>query len=236
MASTALDSIKRAMRLLGVYAIGEEPTADEAQDCLTALNAMLDSFATNKVSIYAPTLDSITWPGGTQSMTIGPSGTVVTTRPVQVLSATYFELQGISYPLVPITIDEYNLIALKTMSSDISQYIYYNPDFPDATIKLFPVPGAQLSLKLWSNKQIIDIPALTTQLDLPPGYKDFIDFNLAEQIAPEFQVPVPPQVAKRAMLARKAVAKVNFVPQKLRFPAIVLPGSGRFNIYTGLPE
>lgn len=234
--ATALDSIKRAMRLIGVYAIGEDPTADESQDGLTALNAMLDSFANDRMTVYAPTLDSITWPGSTQSMTVGPTGTFITTRPVEVLSATYYELNGISYPLVPLTVYEYNDIALKTMASDIPQYIWVQPTYPNISITLFPISGTQITLKLWSNKQIISIPTLTTDLNLPPGYKDFIDYNLAERLAPEFDVQVPPAVAKQAMLTRKAIARTNFISQKLRYPAISLPGNGRFNIYTGLPE
>lgn len=233
--ATALDSIKRALRLIGVYSIGEEPSDDEAQDGLTALNAMLESLSNDKKVIYASTLDVISWAASTPSYTIGPSGTVVTDRPITVLNSSYFVYGGVSYPLVPVTVDEYNSIPLKTINSTVPQYAWYQPTYPNGTLTLFPIPSTAIQVYLWSNKELLNIPTLTTQIDLPPGYRDFVDFNLAERLAPEFEVPVPAEVAKQAMLTRKAIARVNFVPQYMHYPTATLPQNGRFNIYTGQP-
>lgn len=233
--STALDSIKRAMRLIGVLSIGETPSDEESADGLESLNAMLDSFANDKQVIYAPTLDVIAWSPSVSSYTVGPTGTVVTVRPVTLLTSCYFDWGGVSYPLTPITVDEYNSIPLKSLATDVPQYIWCNPQFPDSTITLFPTPTSAISVKLWSNKQLLNIPTLTTPLDLPPGYKDFIDFNLAERLAPEYEVQVPMSVAKQAMLTRKTIARTNFVPLQMGYPVATLPRTGQFNIYSGQP-
>lgn len=233
--ATARDSIKRAMRLLGVYSIGEDPSDDEAQDGLTTLNAMLDEFANDKLVIYAPSLDSISWTAGLPSYTVGPSGAFITPRPVTALDSSYFEIAGVSYPLTSITVDEYNSLAVKNLQSGFPKYIWINPTFPNAAVTLYPTPTTTGTLRLWSNKQIINIATLDTELELPPGYKNFIDYNLAEQMAPEYEVPVPPAVARRAALTRKTLARTNFVPQYMDYPANSLPSMGRFNIYTGQP-
>lgn len=231
--STALDSIKRAMRLIGAISIGETPSDEEAADGLEALNAMLDSFANDKQVIYAPTLDTIAWAPSTPSYTVGPTGTFPTSRPVTLLNSCYFDWGGVSYPLKSITVDEYNEISLKGLNTTIPQYIWLNPTFPDATVTLWPTPSTAVSVKLWSNKVLQAIPSLTTDLALPPGYKDFIDYNLAERIAPEYEAQVPMAVAKHAMLTRKALARTNFVSQKMMYPIGSLPGHGQFNIYSG---
>lgn len=233
--ATARDRIKRAMRLIGVYSIGEEPSDDEAQDGLVALNAMLDSFSNDKQMIYAPTLDTIAWSGNTASYTVGPSGTVITPRPMSLLDSCYYVLGNVSYPLIPLTVDEYNELTLKTLNTTNPQYIWFNPTYPNAEITLFPTPSTGISLKLWSNKRLLSIPDLTTQVDLPPGYTDLIDYNLAERLAPEYEVPVPAAVARQAMLTRKTLARTNFVPQFMAYPVSTLPGHGRYNIYSGLP-
>ena len=233
--ATALDSIKRAMRLIGVYAVGESLSSDEANDGLTALNAMLDSFANDKQVIYAPTLDTIAWAPSQPSYTIGPSGTVVSDRPVTLLTSCYFDWGGVSYPLTPITVDEYNQITLKSQAQEIPEFIWCNPTYPNSTITLWPTPTASISVKVWSNKILLNIPDLTTVIDLPPGYRDFIDYNLAERLAPEFDVQVPMAVAKQAMLTRKTLARTNFVSQKMEYPIGSLPNLGQFNIYSGLP-
>lgn len=60
--ATAKTVIKRALRLLAVSQSGEEPSADEAQDSLTALNEMLfswelDSIPLNHIElVYTDTL------------------------------------------------------------------------------------------------------------------------------------------------------------------------------------
>ena len=230
---TALDSIKRSMRLLGVLSQGETPSAQESADGLESLNAMLDSFANDKQVIYAPTLDTIAWAPSTPSYTLGPTGTVVTVRPITLLQSCYFDWGDVSYPLRSITVDEYNEISLKTLNTTIPQYIWINPTFPDATVTLWPTPSTAVSVKLWSNKVLQSIPTLTTELALPPGYKDFIDYNLAERLAPEFEAQVPMAVAKQAMLTRKTLARTNFVSQKMMYPVGSLPGHGQFNIYSG---
>lgn len=233
--ATALDSIKRAMRLLGVLSQGETPSAQESQDGLEALNAMLDSFANDKQVIYAPTLDTIAWAPATPSYTLGPTGTVVSVRPVTLLTSCYFDWGGVSYPLVPISVDEYNQISLKSLNTSIPQYIWCNPTFPDSTITLYPTPSDAVSVKVWSNKILQSIPALTTDIALPPGYRDFIDYNLAERLAPEYEVQVPAAVAKQAVLTRKAIARTNFVSLKMTYPASSTPMHSQFNIYSGQP-
>lgn len=233
--ATALDSIKRAMRLIGVLSVGEVPSAQEASDGLEALNAMLESFANDKQVLYAPTLDSIPWSPSTASYTVGPTGTLVTQRPITLLTSCYFEWNGVSYPLVPITVDEFNQITLKSLVTSVPNFIWCNPTYPDSTITIYPTPSEAITVKLWSDKILQSFPTLTTQIELPPGYKDFIDFNLAERLAPEFMVPVPQGVAKQAMLTRKTLARTNFVPLPMNYPVESLAANGRFNIYTGFP-
>ena len=97
--TTALDVIKRSMRLLGVYAIGEEPSSSETTDALSVLNSMMGSWANDSLAIYAKTLDSITLSYNVASYTVGPSGSTITTRPTEVSSASYIDYQNVSYPL-----------------------------------------------------------------------------------------------------------------------------------------
>jgi hypothetical protein len=97
--ATALDIIKRAMRLDRVYGIGETPSADEAQACLDALNSMLDLWATQRLYVYVNVTDVISLAASTASFTIGPTGTTVSVRPVKVLDSSYITYQSVSYPL-----------------------------------------------------------------------------------------------------------------------------------------
>ena len=55
---SAADQINRALRLLGVLAEGETPAASVSEDALMALNQMIDSWNTERLSVFC-TIDQI---------------------------------------------------------------------------------------------------------------------------------------------------------------------------------
>jgi hypothetical protein len=211
--ATALDLIKRSMRLLGVYAIGEQPSSEEAQVGLTALNAMLDSLANSGQLVYAKSLDSISLSAGTAAYTVGPSGGTVSIRPVEVLDECYVVQDDVSYPISLITLQQYNALDLKTVQG-IPRLMWVQPDMPNVTLTFWPVPDQAYTLKLWSNKVITGTLALTTTISLPPGYLRMLAYLLAEELSAEFQVPVPQSVATIAAQSRRMLKRTNLeVPQ-----------------------
>ena len=168
---TAMDIIKRAMRLIGVYSIGETPSADESADALRALNAMLDSWANENLSIYAKTLDTIPLVANDGIYTVGPTGDFITARPIEVSSASYIDYQSVSYPLSIATLNDYNQIPVKTLVTGIPNILYVLPNTPNVQLQLWPVPSATMTLNLWSNKLLQTFGSLTDLMALPPGYE-----------------------------------------------------------------
>ncbi len=227
--TTALDIIKRSMRLLGVYSIGETPSADESADCLRALNAMLDSWANENLFVYAKTLDAITLSDNVSSYTVGPSGGTITERPIEVSSASYIDYQSVSYPLSIATLNDYNQIPVKTLIAGIPSVLYVLPNMPDVTLQLWPVPSATMTLNLWSDKLLQSFSSLTDVLTLPPGYERALGYSLAEEIGPEFDVPVSADVQKKAAHSRKVIKRTNTEVPRLSMPYGVPMGRGYLN-------
>lgn len=221
--ATALDVIKRSMRMLGVYSIGEDPSPEESQDSLTALNAFLGTMANSPQLIYAKTLDTINLAATVASVTVGPSGGTITTRPVEVLPESYIVLGGVSYPLGVWTLQQYNDIAVKA-TQGIPAGIWPQMDMPNITLTLWPVPSEAMTLNLWSNKQVTTFPTLTTTVTLPPGYEDMLAYLLAEAMAPEFEVEVPAAVLRGAGRARRVLKRTNLQVPRLSMPAVVVGG------------
>jgi hypothetical protein len=226
--ATALDIIKRSLRLLGVYALGEEPSASEAQDALTAMNALMGTLS-NGAMIYAKTLDTIAIAAAQASVTVGPTGTTVTARPVRVLDESYTVIDGVSYPLDVVTLQEYNDISVKA-TGGIPVALWPQMDMPDVTLTFWPVPAVAMTLNLWSDKLLASFPALTTTVSLPPGYEDGLAFILAETLAPEYQVAVPPQVKIGAGRSRRILKRTNLQIPKQRLD---VPGMWGGGYYTG---
>ena len=216
--TTALDLIKRSMRLLGVYSIGEQPSADETADSLSALNAMIESWANENLFIYAKTLDQITLTSGVSSYTVGPSGSTITTRPTEVSSASYIDYQGVSYPLMIATLNDYNSIPVKNLVAGIPIEMYVLNGLPNSTLTLWPVPSATMTLNLWSDKPLQSFANASDTVVLPPGYARAIAYSLAEELGPEFDVPVSNDIKLKASHARKVIKRTNTEVPRLGMP------------------
>lgn len=219
--TTALDMISRSLRMLGVYAAGENPSAEESQDALAVLNALLAEVS-NGAMVYAKTLDSIALTANQTSVTVGPSGATITARPVRVLSESYIDLSGASFPLSLLDLQQYNAIGVKA-DSGIPQGIYVQPDMPNITVTFWPIPSQAMTLRLWSDKMVTSFPALTTVMSLPPGYENALPSMLAVELSPEYEVPVPDAVEKAANRGRRVIKRTNVQIPKL---TLDIPGMG----------
>ena len=217
---TALDILKRALRMLGVYSTGDDLSAEEARDGLLTLNALMGTLS-NTGLVFAKTLDTISVAAGTQSLTIGTSGDTVSARPTQILPESYFLLDGVSYPLEVFTLQKYNSIALKTVEG-IPVGVWPHMDAPNVTLTFWPVPSEDMTLKLWSAKPMAGLETLNEQVLMPPGYEDGLAYLLAEAVAPEYGVNMPRAVELGAQRSRRLLKRTNLEVPLLSMPSEVL--------------
>jgi hypothetical protein len=86
--TTANEQINGALRLLGVLAEGETPSASTSQDALATLNQMIDSWNTERLSVFSTQDQVKTWLPNQISNTLGPTGTLVGQRPILIDDST----------------------------------------------------------------------------------------------------------------------------------------------------
>jgi len=230
-----IDIISRAMRLLGVYSIGEVPSADESASGLAALNSMLESWSTQNLFIYAQSTNQIPLTAGVASYIVGPSITsaFITTRPVEILDSSYIDISGVSYALTVLPLENYNDIALKAGVSGIPSVLYALMTMPDITLTLWPVPSQTMTLNLVSNKLITSFTTIADVVLLPPGYDRALVYSLAEELAPEYQMAISPDLARKAAHARKVVKRVNTQVPFMKMPYGIPDGRGFQNYRLG---
>ena len=235
MSTTAGDQINRALRLLGVLAEGETPTAQMSQDALTAFDQMVDSWNTARLSVFCTQDQVFTWPSGEYIRTLGPSGDFVGNRPVLLDDATYFRDPGtnVSYGIKFINQQQYDGIAVKTVTSTYPQVIFVNMGFPDVTMSIYPRPTRDLEWHFVSVQELDQPAALDTVLHFPPGYLRAFTYNLAMEIAPEFGVEPSPQVQRIAMTSKRNLKRINNPDDVMSMPYAIVATRQRFNIYAG---
>jgi len=233
MSTTAGDQINAALRLIGQLAEGETPSAATSQDALAALNQMIDSWNTDRLLVYTTETQTFTWPAGEETRTIGPTGNFVGNRPVFIDDATYFSDPGtnVSYGIKLINQQQYNGIALKTVTSTYPQVMYVNNTFPDMTMTVYPVPTIDLTFYIVSIQELAQPATLATTLSFPPGYLRCFKYNLAMEIANEFGVEPLPQVQRIAMDSRRKLKRVNNPDNVMSLPYSIVATRQRYNIY-----
>jgi len=234
---TAGDQINRALRLLGVLAEGETPSAATSQDALTALNQMIDSWNTERLSVFSTQDQTFSWPPGVpnRTQTLGPTGTFVGNRPILVDDATYFRdpQTNVSYGIKLINQQQYNGIAVKTVTSTYPQVMWVNMEYPNITMTVYPVPIRLLEWHIISVATLTEPANLATTLAFPPGYMRAFVYNLAMEFAPEFGVEPSPQVQRIAMTSKRNLKRINNPDDLMSIPYAVVATRQRFNVYAG---
>lgn len=231
---TAGDQINRALRLLGILAEGETPSAAMSQDALTAFDQMVDSWNTERLSVFCTQDQVFTWPASQISRTLGPTGDFVGLRPVLMDDATYFKApNGVSYGIKFINQQQYDGIAVKNVTSTYPQVCWVNMGFPDITLTVYPMPTQELEWHFVSVQKLDQPAALDTELHFPPGYMRAFAYNLAMEIAPEYGVEPPPQVQRIAMTSKRNLKRINNPDDVMALPYALVANRQRFNIYAG---
>lgn len=236
---TAGDQINRALRLLGVLAEGETPSAATSQDALMALNQMIDSWNLERLMIFN-TIDQVfTWPAGEIQRHLGPNGASLGgfdgIRPVLLDDSTYYRDPGtnVSFGIKFINQQQYDGIAVKTVTSTYPQVMWINMEFPSIQMTVYPRPTRDLEWHFISVQELDQPANLSTVLYFPPGYLRAFTYNLAMEIAPEFGVEPSPQVSRIAMASKRDLKRINNPDDVMSMPYSLIATRQRFNIYAG---
>ena len=235
MTTSAGDQINGALRLIGMLAEAETPSAATSADALSALNQMIDSWNTERLSVFTTQDQVFTWPVNQATRTLGPTGNFVGNRPVLVDDATYFKdaSNGTSYGIKIINEQQYNGIAVKNTTSTYPQVLYVNMGYPDITMTVYPVPSSPLEWHIVSVEELSQPAVLATTLSFPPGYLRCFRFNLACEIAAEFGVEPSPQVSRIAMTSKRNIKRINNPDDVMAMPYGIVANRQRYNIYAG---
>lgn len=233
--ATAQTIINRALRLIGAIEAGESPTSDESNDALEALNAMIQSWQTERLFVYALVDTAFTMSAGDSSYTVGPSGNFnLTPRPPK-LENIYVRDGDIDYPVILVQQDRWFAIADKTSRSNIPELAYYEPTLPTGTLQVWPVPSSANSLHVVTWTTLNELATLGATVTLPQGYERALAYNLAIEIAPEYQKVPSAEVHRIAGDAMANIKRANIRPIISYTELSLLVGGRKSNIEADQP-
>lgn len=213
--ATALEIIESAMSKLGLLGPGDAVDSDDADVCLNRLNALVDAWENEGMYAYTTTDTIFTLPASTTSRTIGTSMQINVTRPVKILRGSFVRLDNIDYPLEPVSEPEYNNIRLKsTVGSFVPNVCFYDGGVPTGNVYFWPTAGTSVEVHLITPESGGIAASLATNYVFPPGYQRALEYNLAIEIAPDFDQEPSPRLMATASNAKRALKRTNNrVPQ-----------------------
>jgi hypothetical protein len=235
MSTSAGDQIKAALRLIGQLAEGESPSPETSNDALAAMNQMIDSWNTERLSVFSTQDQVFSWPPDQITRTLGPSGDFVGNRPILIDDATYFRdpQTNVSFGIKLINQQQYDGIAVKTVTSTYPQVMWVNMEYPNISMTVYPKPTRLLEWHFVSVEELTKPATLSTILTFPPGYLRAFKYNLACEIATEFGIEPPQTVQRIAMTSKRNLKRINNPDDVMSMPYSIVASRQRFNIYAG---
>lgn len=238
--TTANQLITRAMQALGILGRTEVPSAGESNDGLTAFNSMLDSWSGGEdLMSYVVLERSFPLVVNTNSYTIGTGGVVNIARPNDITQAYIRDSIGNNFLMEILPRDKWNQIGNRssTITSQIPDTMFYDPQYPLGVINIFPTPLLTYTCFFDSTQDQVDFASLTATLTTPPGYERCYVLNLALEL---MAVGFPCMLDEKALMRlinnaddAKANVKRNNIKEVIANydEAIVSHADSTYNIY-----
>lgn len=235
MTMTAREMIGSAHRLLNLANAGNSLPEAVYQENLLSLNRMIDSWNTERLSVFSTQDQTFIWPAGQITRTLGPTGDFVGVRPVLLDDATYYRDPGtnVSFGIKFINQKQYDGIAVKTVTSTYPQVIFVNNTYPDITMTIYPRTTRDVEWHFISVDELNNPATLNTSLFFPPGYLRAFTYNLAMELSPEFGVEPSPQVQRISMTSKRNLKRINNPDDVMSLPYAIVATRQRFNIFAG---
>lgn len=225
--STALDLITDALLELGVVAVGETVSSEDANLGLTTLNSLLEDLSIQNLAIFTSYDSTYTFIPGKAVYTVGPGGDWTGLRPTEIDSA-FVRYTGVDYPIEDIDQSRYNLIPIKTQPGILPTVVLLSATFPLATMTFFPVPSVGNTFIFSSNAFLTAAATLVTVLSFPIGYYRMLRLNLAADLAGRYGRTLSPNTLRQAATALGDIKRLNKRSPIARFDGALLGGSSSY--------
>lgn len=184
--------ITGALRMLGVVAQGESPTAIQITEAAEALNLMIKAFEADGMALWGITEYTVPLTNAVASYSIGIGKSVNTSKPLKVIQAYNRDsVSNVDIPMRIITRQEYNILGNKTSSGNPIQ-CWYDPRLDYGVLTVFPVPNTTTatnnSVHIVYQRSFEDFTASGDNPDFPQEWLECLKYGLAVRLAPEYGI------------------------------------------------
>jgi hypothetical protein len=197
MAETCRDVISDALRKIGVVAMDEPMTADQAEHGRRAFERMLRGWQNKGWCVWAKDTQS-------QTLTTSEVYSLDGVRPLEILSCR-FRQNGVERPMMPLTRDEYDSLPVKDVAGSPTTY-YYDRQRTGVKLYIWPLlasPAGE-TLEITYTRELI-APDLNDEPDVPDEWLETAVYALAARLADDYEVQAQRVVLRAEELLSEAL-------------------------------
>ena len=218
-AITANQLIADALMDIGALGDGESLPAASGALGLRYLNRMLDTWATQKLTVPGVVEVNLALSANDGSYTIGIGGDIDRDRPVSIQNASFVwtaTTPNLERPAARITADQWAQIQDKTTTTTWPWGLYNDQQFPLSTLHVWPIPTVStVTLRLYLQGAIASFANLTTAYSFAPAVVEALLYNLAKRLCRPFGRPMTGDLIRDAAKALNDLKRLNQQPYDL---------------------
>lgn len=198
--TTARTIITLALEGMNKLAPGDTADADVAAICLRRLNVIADDWSVGRDMAPQDQIVSGSVTGASLTLAAGSFAAIQ-------VGSDIISMQADGYPMVPITMQQYNNIPDKTQSGCPEVWVCDGL----ATVFLYPAASAN-TIGILTRKPFTQFADLDTDYSMPSGYKGAFAASLSVALAPTLLGGIPPALLQAEKKALFNVANSNVRP------------------------
>jgi hypothetical protein len=211
--TTALYIITSALRTANIVGAGQAIPPESSAVALERLNDLLDSWASESLFAFGTAEYTGTGLGGT--VTIGPAGDIVTPYVPIRLEGGFVRSAEMDFRFDLVGYQEYADVSLKSVVGGPYPSVGYYDGA--GTLLLYPVPS-NAEVHVSAYEHLSEFATLSTDYDLRPGVRRALSLSLAEELAPDYGLPLSQDTRQLAFRARRILKRSNHVTPQLGEP------------------
>jgi len=137
---------------------------------------------------------------------------------------------GLDYPVAVLSVEDYEMIGLKTLAGPWPKAVYYQPSEQLGNLYVWPNPS-QGEMHIFANQIFANYSTYYDQIYLPQGYTNALRWCLAERLMPMYGKASATQIQMINAFASQAKATLKRTnmkpPQVSRYPDSLLVGKSK---------
>lgn len=241
---TVQDILTAALVEINACDAGGTPQAEVNDLALQKFNMIVDDWNSERCAVYHEEFLAFTIIPNQAVCTLGPDSAdyTVTQRPVTIDGANVIlnnVVPNVKTPLEVVRYPWWLTQSVPATTTELPNFLYYEPKFPNGDIRLWPLPTVAYGLELMVRQVLAELAA-AADFEMPPGYRTAMILTLAENLSGPLRKPWTPKQDAHARKARARIFANNDLTPHIATQDAGMPRGGikprpYFNWETGEP-